>query len=286
MHPVMRGDIAWPIATQLRSRVLRTGNQLTRILLSLIPAIALVVAGFFIISGNLLLPEATHTTPTPTKTPRPAEVARTTPAATLALEIATPMPTPAPTDTPVPTPTPLPTDTPAPTDTLQPPTATQPPATASSVPARPTAPPPPTEPPPPAADFVITGLHVLGLNENNGGIESGGAHNIYVTVLDAGGNPLDGARIVNEAGSTPSTVSGDKGPGKAEVLMWQEDFRLKIESVNGAPVTSEVSHNMSLISPVPSDIAGKLGDACPTPDNCQLPPYKHFSYVITFRRTS
>jgi hypothetical protein len=36
---------------------------------------------------------------------------------------------------------------------------------------------------------------------------------------------------------------------------------------------------------VPSDIAGKLGDACPTVDNCPLPPYKHFSYVVVFRRT-
>ena len=65
-----------------------------------------------------------------------------------------------------------------------------------------------------------------------------------------------------------------------------EEFRLMVASINGQPVTSETSRAMSLVSPVPSDIAGKLGDACPTVDNCPLPPYKHWSYVITFRRTS
>jgi len=91
--------------------------------------------------------------------------------------------------------------------------------------------------------------------------------------------------IVNTAPYPGRAVSGDKGPGKAEILMDREEFRLAVESVNGAPVTSETSRTMSLINPLPSDIAGKLGDTCPTADNCPLPPYKHFSYAITFRRT-
>lgn len=67
--------------------------------------------------------------------------------------------------------------------------------------------------------------------------------------------------------------------------MDKEEFRLMVESVNGGAVRSETTRTMSLIAPVPADIAGKLGDACPTADNCPLPPYKHFSYVVTFRRT-
>ena len=122
--------------------------------------------------------------------------------------------------------------------------------------------------------------------ENNGGIEGPGAgRTIFITVLDAAGNPLNGALVVNTAPWARQALSGDKGPGKAEILMDREEFRLKVQSVSGQPVTSETSHTMSLIAPVPADIAGKLGAACPTLDNCPLPPYKHFSYVITFRRT-
>jgi hypothetical protein len=157
----------------------------------------------------------------------------------------------------------------------------------TAAPAAPTATPPPAAPtntPVPTVDFVITELRVLGLGENPGGIEFGGLRNIYVTVVDAAGNPIDGALIVNTAPYPGQAISGDKGPGKAEILMDREEFRIKVESVNGQPVSSETSRTMSLANPVPSDIAGKLGDACPTVDNCPLPPYKHFSYVIMFRR--
>ena len=231
---------------------------------------------------------APEPTATPTKTPTSV-----VPTAT-ATDTATPVPptyTPAPptaTATPAPpTDTPLaPTDTPAPaTETPPPPTDTPLPA-ATSAPAPPTATPQPTSPPAPAVDFVISEFRVLGLDENNGGIESGGLRNIYITVVDAAGNPIDGATIVNTAPYPSQVVTGDKGPGKAEILMNAEEFRLMVASVNGQPVSSETSHAMSLVSPVPSDIAGKLGDACPTVDNCPLPPYKHWSYVITFRRTS
>ncbi|MCB0206632.1 MAG: hypothetical protein H6649_14260 [Caldilineae bacterium] len=221
---------------------------------------------------------ATSVAPTATATDMPP-----TAAATPAPPTATPVP---PTETPAP-----PTDTPAlPTDTPVPPTETPAPPTATpetvATTAPPTATPEPTSPPAPAVDFVITELRVLGLGENNGGIESGGLRNIYITVLDAAGNPIDGATIINTAPYPFQVVSGDKGPGKAEILMTAEEFRLAVQSVNGQPVTSETSHALSLVSPVPSDIAGKLGDACPTVDNCPLPPYKHWSYAITFRRTS
>ncbi len=223
-------------------------------------------------------------TPTPTKTPRPQPVAfaTQTPAPTFT---ATPIPTDTPvppTATPAPTDIPIPADTatPIPTDTPVPPTNTPAPPTATFTPA------PPTATPTPALDFVISEIYVLGLGENNGGIEGPGSMRvIFINVVDAAGNPIDGARIINVAPYPGETVSGDKGPGKAEILMDREVFNLKIESVNGAPVTSEVSHNLSLMQPEPADIAGKLGSACPTVDNCPLPPYKHFSYRITFRRT-
>lgn len=227
-------------------------------------------------------------TATPTKTLTPTALPATaTPTATPSPLPPTATATTVPTDTPAPTATPA---LPPPTDTPVPPTATAVAAapTATSVPAAPTATQPPAAPtntPAPAVDFVIIELRVLGLGENPGGIEFGGLRNIYVTVVDASGNPIDGALIVNTAPYPGQAVSGDKGPGKAEILMDAEEFRIKVESVNGQPVSSETSRTLSLVSPVPSDIAGKLGDACPTVDNCPLPPYKHFSYVIEFRRT-
>lgn len=248
------------------------------------------VAGLILLAGLLVAllagcgPAQPAVTPTPTKTTAPTPLP---PTATLT---ATPSPLP-PTATAVPTDTPPPTATPTlppPTDTPVPPTATAVAALPTAAPAAPTSTPPPAAPtdtPPPAVDFAITELRVLGLGENNGGIEFGGQRNIYITVVDAAGNPIDGALIVNTAPYPGQAISGDKGPGKAEILMDREEFRIKVESVAGQPVSSETSRTMSLINPVPSDIAGKLGDACPTADNCPLPPYKHFSYVITFRRT-
>jgi hypothetical protein len=218
----------------------------------------------------------------------PAEPAATsTPTQTITPTTLPPTATPtaAPTDTAAPTETstlPAATDTPAPQPTSTAvavaPTAAPAAPTATSVPAA------PTNTPAPAVDFVITELRVLGLDENPGGIEFGGLRNIYITVADTAGNPIDGARLVNTAPYPGQAVTGDKGPGKAEILMDREEFRIKVESVNGQPVSSETSRTMSLIAPMPSDIAGKLGDACPSVDNCPLPPYKHFSYVIVFRR--
>ena len=240
-------------------------------------------------------------TPTPTKTPKsnggPAVVSeagsQTAPTVTpLPATDTPPPPTEAPTVAPPtetpPPPTAIPTETP----TEVPPTPTDPPAADTPTPAPPTATPEPTATPAPAFDFVITELRVLGLGENNGGIEGAGSgRTIFITVIDAAGNPIDGALIVNTAEYPRETVSGDKGPGKAEVLMDREVFRLKIASVGGAPVTSQTSHNMSMMQPKPEDIVGKLGGpdysnpACLTLDNCPLPPGKHFSYVITFQRT-
>lgn len=226
--------------------------------------------------------------PSPTQTPGSVVVAYVSPTSTISSPTDTP--TPVPTDTPVPTATAtsVPTNTPLPTETATevPPTPTDLPPAETPTPA------PPTATPAPAVDFVITELRVLGLGENNGGIEGAGSgRTIFITVVDTAGNPIDGALIVNTAEYPRQTISGDKGPGKAEILMDREVFRLKIESVNGTPVSSEVSHNMSLIQPVPEDIVGKLGGpdysnaACITLDNCPLPPGKHYSYVITFQRT-
>ncbi len=148
----------------------------------------------------------------------------------------------------------------------------------------------------PNAQYQIVGFRVLGLDENNGGIrDSSAQHHIFVTVLDQNGAGVDGAVVRNLVGEKGDTVTGAKGPGKAEITMYYEPFKLAVVSDPSGPVTSQVSNQMGLIFPHLPDIVGKLGDmnyeygVCPTIDvKCQWPlsdvNFVHFSYEITFQR--
>jgi hypothetical protein len=141
--------------------------------------------------------------------------------------------------------------------------------------------------------YKIVHYKVLGEGENNGGIfNSGGQHLIFVTVLDENGNGLDGAVLKDENGSSLQVITGDKGPGKAEITMEWEPYKLYVAADPNGPTTSEVSNQMNTAYPHIPDIVGKLGDitneysVCPTPEiRCQPPFYSvHFSYEITFQR--
>jgi hypothetical protein len=137
---------------------------------------------------------------------------------------------------------------------------------------------------------------VLGLDENNGGIrDSSAQHHIFLTVLDQNGAGVDGAVVRNLVGDKSEVVTGGKGPGKAEITMYYDPFKLAVVQRPSGPVTSQVSNQMGLIFPHLPDIVGKLGDinyeygVCPTIDvKCQWPlsdvNFVHFSYEITFQR--
>lgn len=148
----------------------------------------------------------------------------------------------------------------------------------------------------PNAQYQIVHFKVLGLDENNGGIrDSGAQHLIFLTVLDQNGNGVDGAVVRNLVGEKGEAVTGAKGPGKAEITMFYEPFKLTVASDPSGPVTSQVSNQMGLIFPHLPDIVGKLGDmnyeygVCPAIDvRCQWPlsdvNFVHFSYEITFQK--
>lgn len=145
----------------------------------------------------------------------------------------------------------------------------------------------------PNAAYQIVHFKVLGLDENNGGIRDRGAqHLIFVTVLDQAGNGVDNAVVRNLVGDKSEVVTGSKGPGKAEITMYYEPFKLTVVSDPGGPTTSQVSNQMGLAFPHLPDLVGKLGDenyeygACPTIDiKCQWPIQAiHFSYEITFQK--
>lgn len=171
--------------------------------------------------------------------------------------------------------------------------------TATLAPAAPTAAPPPPSNDASAGDFnpdaqyQIVHFKVLGLNENNGGIrDSRAQHHIFLTVLDQNGNGLDGVVVENLVGEKGQLVTGSKGPGKAEVTMYYEPFKLRVVSDPGGPVSSQTSNQMGLAFPHLPDIVGKLGGldyeyaVCPTIDvKCSWPIQAvHFSYEITFQR--
>lgn len=235
--------------------------------------------------------ESARVTATPTKTPRPLFTATYTPTAT-------PLPTdtPAPTTTPAPTNTPLPTNTPVivtatptltetlpsvtdaplpPTDTPQPTQPTKPAATKTPI--------PPTSTPQPSVDFKVKEIVAF----EDGSLTQTGFHNVYLTVLDAAGAPLDGM-IIEEISNQPpiQVTSGDKGPGKAEFTMYAGDYRFKVVgSTGGLTFSSEPTHILSVVfgHPVYDDLI--RGGICADEAACRALGPMHYSYNVTFQKT-
>ena len=75
--------------------------------------------------------------------------------------------------------------------------------------------------------------------------ENRGKHNIFVTVLDAAGNPYDGALVVQSNRGDYGNIldrmpSGTKGPGLAEFIMWKiAEYSVFIANPDGTPASTE-----------------------------------------------
>ncbi len=160
---------------------------------------------------------------TPTYTPLPTPVPTDTPTPTL-----TPSPTmtPSPTDTPPPaTETPVPptaTDTPLPTNTPGPPTNTPGPPTNTPQPRPTNTPQPPTSTPTPTTPpvkWTITEQRLVGPGQDSQGCTYGNLQ-IRVTVLDAGGNQINGVWVYDTYSQvymvTGNVDSWDWGPGETK----------------------------------------------------------------------
>jgi len=163
---------------------------------------------------------------------------------------ATPTYTPWPTNTPIPTPTftptATPTDTPVPTPTFTP-TETPVPPTNTPIPPRPTAPPVARQEavaaaaPTPAVQFALVEMRRLTPCENRGN------HHIFIKVVDAAGNPVDGVTLVQTpAGQIGNvldkTTSGTKGPGKAEFIMWKgAEYAVYVSADGVNPTSSDIA---------------------------------------------
>jgi CRP-like cAMP-binding protein len=203
---------------------------------------------------------------TPTYTPWPTETPQPT---------ATFTPTATPTETPIPTPTEVPTNTPIP------PTATPvPPRVVARA-----APPPAAAPAPAAAAAAAapakpTVQYSLIENRRLTACENLGKHNIFIKVVDAGGNPVDGVMLVQtpkgQIGNVlDKTVSGAKGPGLAEFAMWKmAEYSVYVTEDGVNPSSVEVADGMN------SNFAGD--EQCPTADGGNT--LFHNSFNLIFRK--
>ncbi len=206
----------------------------------------------------------------PTFTPSPDWTSTSTP---------TNSPTAAPTatDTPVPTET----DAPEPTATVRP---TSPPKAAA-----PTSTPVPTAPAATATatyDFIVAKQDVMPVIENGG---CQGRHSIFVTVVDANNQPIDGL-VVSDKDNTISFVSGEKGPGQVTFDLWKNGYDLYVKGdQSGQPVHSETTRHLSSDKPEISDMI--KGGVCKDEAECQDKIAKfsycfgHYAYEVTFKRT-
>lgn len=168
---------------------------------------------------------------------------------------ATPVYTPWPTETPIPTPTftptPTPTNTPTPTPTFTP-TATPIPPTATPIPPTPVPAPIVVQEAPvvaaaaaapakPSVQFKLVEMRRMTPCENRG------KHNVFIKIVDAAGNPVDGVILVQTPAGQPGnvldkTVSGTKGPGLAEFVLWKgAEYGVYVSQDGVNPASSDIA---------------------------------------------
>jgi hypothetical protein len=119
-----------------------------------------------------------------------------------------------------------------------------------------------------------------------------GAHQIFVNIVDAVGNLLDGVTVEDTFRAVPPHISGDKGPGRLEYDLWNNGFSLEItKKQDGSAALSEVTPKLSSWDEdipdewlVQANYCLDLGDCQARKSNNQL-CRGHYSYNVTFKRT-
>ena len=212
-------------------------------------------------------PAATPTyTPEPTLTPLPTD---------------TPTPSPTPTETPLPTATPTETPLPTPTDTPVPPTpapvvrakalAAAPAAASAAVAA--------AAAPQPSVQYSLIEMRRLSPCENRG------KHNVYVRVVDAGGNGVDGVWAIQSSGGAGNVIDKKQTedhdswtmevqPGRTTFDMWKGAEYMVFISNDGASPASDIA------SPVHSNFT----DEAECSDGGGGNTLFHNSFSLVFRK--
>jgi hypothetical protein len=151
-------------------------------------------------------------------------------------------------------------------------------------------PPTPAETPLPAVDFRIASWRLWPLELNSGCAK--GMHVIFITVLDANGQPLDNI-IVGDTWDNVEVVTGQKGPGKAEIDLWSNTMEITVKGdASGQVYSSEVSFPFSsFMTTIPNELMIEAG-YCSNELECdwkrQHDSYYcggHYSWEVVFQKT-
>jgi hypothetical protein len=116
---------------------------------------------------------------------------------------------------------------------------------------------------------------------------------IYITVIDAGGAPLDGV-VVGDTWNNVEDVSGRKGPGRAEIVLYANAMEItaKRDSVTNQVYTSQATPpNASYLTDIPNEQLAQA-DYCANIYHCQWmrenDPWfcgGHYSWEVVLQRT-
>jgi hypothetical protein len=170
-----------------------------------------------------------------------------------------------------------------------------PPPPAPPTAAPPAAPPPTKAPPTPAGpDFRLVSKRLFTLEENGGRhdgptVVCGFNHTLYMTVLDAAGNPLNGVTVKDANGDT-ERVSGDKGPGKLDFDLWWPGIDVVVvRDADGRQVTSDVARGILVNTGAISDDVLIAAGYCSDAESCanikgECGCCHHLSWEATFQR--
>ena len=206
------------------------------------------------------LPFIETATPMPTETPTPTDTPTITATPTGTLMATW---TPTPTNTPTPTITPSPTPVPAtPTNTPRPrPRATQGPTEA----------PTPAPTPTPDADYIIASVRQLAPCENEGN------HHIYIRVIDASGNGLNGVPVKvcwatgEKDCARPITETKDRGKGWIEFAMFKGTYNVQVDAAKSM-----------IASGITPDY--QKDELCPETGNTVANSLYHASFEVTIQK--
>jgi len=213
-------------------------------------------------STNVKVPATTATyTQAPTLTPIPTD---------------TPTLTPTPTDTPTPTATPTdtPTATATPTNTPLPPTATPRPRVRAAAVA-------PTATPKPAVQYSLVTMRRLSPCENRG------KHDIYIRVVDAAGNGVNGVWLIQAPANNASQVLDKKQTENKDYwLLERQDGRADFVMYKQAEYMVYVSNDG--VNPASTDIAiplhSNFTDEAQCPQGGGGNTLFHNSFEVVFRK--
>lgn len=118
-------------------------------------------------------------------------------------------------------------------------------------------------------------------------------HVIFITVLDAQGQPLNDI-VVGDSWDNVETISGLKGPGKAEIDLWSNTMEITVKRhmVTGEEYTSEVSFPFSsFMTTIPNELMIEAG-YCANELECDWKREHdsyycgaHYSWEVVFQKT-